>query len=247
MHWSEDEIRARRAAYDCLVRKRKSCRRCPGLTNPSEVFSGALDTDEIGPWSHWQGNLFPDIVVVGQDFSDQGYFERELGRDNPMSETNIELKRRLNDLGYAVDCGDKGKRHKLFFTNAVLCLKSREHGMQGPLNKEYAPNCSRKFLLPLLSILKPPVIIVLGEIALNAVRDTCGLHRQSLRKAVAMDEGEELPNGSHLFAVYHLNRRTRNIGHRSDQDQNQDWARIHRYLSRGRKIRTKNSPAPSYK
>jgi hypothetical protein len=126
----------------------------------------------LGPLA---GKPFPEVVVVGQDFSDETYFEQQLGRENLLSHTNILLKSRLNELGSALDFGDKGKQHRLFFTNAVLCLKTKEAGMQGPVSKNHSATCSEKFLKPLLEILKPRIIIALGEVALNAVRQTQNL------------------------------------------------------------------------
>ena len=62
------------AAYAALVRVRRSCRACPGLINPADCDGGIHDSDQIGPWTLWQGNLRADLVIVGQDWGDTRYF-----------------------------------------------------------------------------------------------------------------------------------------------------------------------------
>ena len=67
------------SAYAALVRARKSCRACTGLINPAACDGGTKDSDQIGPWSLWQGNLNADLVIVGQDSGDTRYFIRRGG------------------------------------------------------------------------------------------------------------------------------------------------------------------------
>lgn len=43
--------------YATLVRARKSHRACPGLTNAATCNDGFYDSDQIGPWTPWQGKL----------------------------------------------------------------------------------------------------------------------------------------------------------------------------------------------
>lgn len=57
----------RTEGYAALVRRRKACR---SLTNPGKCEGGIQDSDQIGPWSLWQGNLSADLLVVGQDWGD---------------------------------------------------------------------------------------------------------------------------------------------------------------------------------
>jgi len=58
------------AAYRVLVEERKTCRVCEGLINPSDCAGGVYDSEHIGPWSRWQGNLDSELMVVGQDWGD---------------------------------------------------------------------------------------------------------------------------------------------------------------------------------
>ncbi len=77
-------------AYNKLVLERKACRACEGLVNPADY---TYDSDQIGPWSLWQGNLDSDLIIVGQDWGDTRYFEKWEGRDqqtgNPTNCTKI--------------------------------------------------------------------------------------------------------------------------------------------------------------
>ena len=230
----EHEIVSRREEYDRLVSARKACRLCTGLVNPSQLLGGALDCEDIGAWSRWQGSLLAETVVVGQDFADEGTFQAALGRHSLTSHTNKKLKEYLNFLGYALDHGDRGRPNRLFFTNAVLCLKPREKGMQGNVDQDHAAHCGLRFLRPLLGILKPALVIALGQHALTAVCKAHGLSHHRLNTATNLCEGIKLPDGSRLFAVYHPNMRTANQ-HRSQALQKADWARIKKYLkSKGR-------------
>ena len=57
----------RAAAYQALVAQRKEHRFADGLLNPSEIAGGKFDSDELGPWSRWQGALDAEVVIVGHD------------------------------------------------------------------------------------------------------------------------------------------------------------------------------------
>jgi hypothetical protein len=52
-----------------LVGRRKICDGCPCLHNASRMDGGCLDSDEIGPYSRWQGNLYADLMVVAGGLS----------------------------------------------------------------------------------------------------------------------------------------------------------------------------------
>jgi hypothetical protein len=58
------------------------------LINPATCKGGIHDSDHIGPWSLWQGNLNGEIVIIGQDWGDARYFIANAGRDAPKNPTN---------------------------------------------------------------------------------------------------------------------------------------------------------------
>ena len=51
----------------------------PYLTNPTENIDSGFDSDRIGPYTLWQGNLKAELMVIGQDFTDVEDFKRAGG------------------------------------------------------------------------------------------------------------------------------------------------------------------------
>ncbi len=77
-----------RSAYEELVRTRKACQLCEHLTNPAFIDCPA-DSDRIGPYSLWQGNLRTSLVVVGQDFADVDTYKASAGWPGERVGTNL--------------------------------------------------------------------------------------------------------------------------------------------------------------
>lgn len=224
--------RSRKAEYANLVARRKRCRACKELTNPSRVERGCFDSDHIGPWSRWQGNLSAELMVVGQDWGDTRYFHRHEGLDEEHNPTNRNLVKLFKHIGITIGpAGTENSRGVTFFTNAVLCLK--EGGLQGKVKREWFENCAR-FLREQVEIIKPLVVVTLGEQALRAVRDAFGLKRMGLKQAVADRKGEILTGNTRLMAVYHCGVRVINT-HRPMVAQKRDWRRVERVLCAQRK------------
>lgn len=112
------------AAYRALVKARKECGACsPDLKNPAEIEAGAFDSDHIGPWSRWQGNLNATLLVIGQDWADKEAFLGCKGLDDARNPTNKVLIRLLASVGIKIDPDNDGGRGSVFLTNAILCLK----------------------------------------------------------------------------------------------------------------------------
>jgi len=214
--------------YAQLVARRKTCRACVGLTNPAAVDSGAFDSNHIGPWSRWQGNLSADLMIIGQDWGDTRYFRRYQGLDDDANPTNRTLMRLLQSIGLVIGPpSSAGSNDLVFFTNAVLCLK--EGGLQGSVQATWFQNCA-PFLRRQIEIVAPRVVTTLGEHALQAVRQAFALPPRSLASAVADADGEILIGNTRLLAAYHCGARVLNT-HRSFDAQLQDWARIGNALS----------------
>jgi DNA polymerase len=216
--------------YADLVARRKACRACAELTNPATVDNGAFDSDHVGPWSRWQGNLSASLMVIGQDWGDTRYFRRFRGLDDDKNPTNRTLIQLLQGIGIVIGPpSSAGSNDLVFFTNAVLCLK--EGGLQGPVRAAWFQNCA-PFLCRQVEIIAPRVVATLGEQALRAVRHAFQLPPRSLASSVADSEGEILGGNTRLLAVYHCGARVLN-SHRALDAQIQDWARI------GNALRTK--------
>ena len=219
----------KRAEYAELVTARKACQLCVGLVNPSVIDGGRLDSDHIGPWSLWQGNMDAAVMVVGQDWGDTTYFLDRKGTEGPKNPTNLALVELMGIAGIAI--GDPGVavgRDVEFFTNAILCLK--EGGLQGKVQPAWFSNCA-PFLRRKVEIVKPAVVVGLGERAYRAILGGFGMKSRAFRTEVDDEGGTLLPNGTRAFAVYHCGARIRNT-HRPMAMQREDWKRMRPFVAK---------------
>ncbi|HXN22856.1 MAG TPA: uracil-DNA glycosylase family protein [Candidatus Dormibacteraeota bacterium] len=207
--------------YLTLVRDRKECRLCEplGLTNPAVCGDGLYDSDHIGPWSKWHGNLNAELMVVGQDWGDTTAYIGHRGIEDPQNATNKVLVGLVRSVGLDMDA--------VFLTNAVLCLK--EGGCQAPVNKEWFRNCGERFLKPTIEIVKPRVLVTLGEHAYRSVALLFGVLPALFNQAVNYPKGFMLPQGTLFFPMYHCGARILNT-YRNLDKQKEDWLRVKRAL-----------------
>ena len=150
---------------------------------------GIHDSDQIGPWSLWQGNLNADLVIVGQDWGDTRYFIQNAGRESPRNPTNENLRRLLGSIGIEIagpTAADAGGG-TVFLTNAVLCLK--DGGMQAKVRADWFTNCGARFLRPTIDLIAPKVVVTLGERAYRATTAAYGVPRVAFRAAVESPDG----------------------------------------------------------
>jgi DNA polymerase len=197
--------------------------------NPSDIQGGKLDSDQIGPWSLWQGNLSASLMVVGQDWGDTGYFERHGGREGPQNPTNEFLVELVGIAGVSIEPPDSDEgRDVAFFSNSILCLKNADGGLQGEVTRSWFENCA-PVLRRQIEIVAPRVLVALGERAFGAIMKAYGMKAESFREEVETLDGRLLLNGSRAFAVYHCGARIRNT-HRPMEQQRQDWKRIRPHL-----------------
>lgn len=225
---------AKDTLYASLVANRKACHRCAELTNPADVQGGTLDSDHVGPWSLWQGNLDADLMVVGQDWGDTRYFVEGGGREGPRNRTNLTLAELAGVVGVTIsEPGSSEGEGIAFFTNAVLCLK--EGGLQAPVRRTWFDNCA-PFLRRQIEIIKPKVVVGLGEKAYQTIAKAFGIRVGRFRSEVEMEGGRLLPTGARAFAVYHCGARIQNT-HRKLEEQKKDWRRIRAFLRAGSSFR----------
>ena len=212
-------------SYKQLVKKRKTCCLCSELVNPSQCEQGHHDSNHIGPWSQWQGNLDAEIVVVGQDWGDTDYFIKNHGVDAKDNSTNNMLRDLLFSIGIDISLPhERQESSRVFLTNAILCLKTTG-GMQGKVESDWFSNCGGEFLRPLIEIVKPKVVICLGERAWRSVVTAFGQRPGRFRESVENPKGIQLMESVVAMAVYHCGAKSSNMN-RSRDEQLCDWQRI---------------------
>jgi len=217
-------------AYAELVTERKSCSACAELTNPSQACGGRYDSERIGPYSRWQGNIDAQVVVVAQDFADMDTFVDVQGWPGERVQTNLVLVEHAAMSGLSIS---PPKQHQsddtLFFSNAVLCLK--QGNIQSRIPTRCFRECGRRFLRRTIELVSPRAVITLGTKALDATLKCFDLSRT--RGLVELIESEctfDLPCASTLFPMCHPSRTVLNTV-RSLDEQKSDWARLGRWLT----------------
>ena len=223
----------KKEAYQKLVRQRKQCRLCEGLTNPS-IFP-EHDSDEIGPWSLWQGSLNAKVLLVGQDWGGVKYFKQRNGVDKETNPTNRNLVTLFQSIGISIGGAESSiKNDDVFFTNVILCLK--EGGLSAPVEREHALSCGEHFLKQLVDIINQIFIIALGIEAYESICACYGIESMALEDAVMLDRGIPLRSGCRLFPVYHCGHWGWNKNRKGPM-QIKDWKKIKEYLvSTNRKL-----------
>jgi len=218
-------VKSKQQKYLELVEKRKQCGLCEGLINPSRYGNGYLDSQQIGPWSRWQGNLESKLMLIGQDWGTVGYFEKWRGLDQPQGNpTNDNLIELLLSIGIRIDNPGIDQKGEVFFTNAVLCLK--EGNLQSPIKPEWVRNCGERFLKPLIEVVHPKVVVALGEKAFKAIAKGYNFQIKWSRYKELVEAGSiALQEGISLFPVYHCGARIINT-HRNKKAQLKDWERL---------------------
>jgi uracil-DNA glycosylase len=212
--------------YRLLVEARKACTRCPELENPATVDDGKLDSDEIGPFARWQGNLDSPVVVVAQDFADGKSFRKKLrGWPGERVRTNLALVDLAREAGFTLSPPVRGQSDDvLFFTNAVLCLKKGR--MSAPVPRRCFEECGRQFLRKTIELVNPRAVVTLGVGALRAIERAFDLKEETVLSTVIDNSpGFVLPSNVAVFPRYHPSPTVMNVA-RSAERQLADWQRI---------------------
>ena len=156
------------------------------LSEPGGLF-WSKDCDEINLWTYWQGrgNLYPKILVVGQDWGapeEAGTRqvmdnirrmkagEDVLYMDEHTNPTDGNLIRLFETIGYKIHKRDQ-KNCDLFFTNLVLGY--RRGNISGGLKPEWIRH-DAKYFKSLAEILMPKVILCLGKETFKGVLKALG-------------------------------------------------------------------------
>ena len=168
----------KQALYADIVKKVNECDLCDGSTAYSRNRTQQIElehaiTNHVNLWSYWQGNLSPEILVIGQDwgalptpdmmsiFTDSNAYRDNIAKDK--NATDINLVKLFADV-FKIDIL---KEQKLFFTNSIFCYK------KGNLNENVCAswfrNCNARFMSNLIILLEPKCILTLGNEALHGL------------------------------------------------------------------------------
>jgi uracil-DNA glycosylase family 4 len=216
--------------YRKLVLSRKACEKCKDLINPIKIESGSFDSDHLGPWSLWQGNLDADIMVVGQDWGDINYFIKWKGKDQPSGNpTNEHLEELLNHIGIKIEKPGRIQQQKIFLTNFILCLK--KGGLQAKVDRQWITNCGMSFFYPLIKIVNPKIVIGLGRNVSEAILKlfNASYPKHGRYNLVTEKMSFKLTDTTTLFPVYHCGAGSTNRN-RKMIEQKKDWERILRFV-----------------
>jgi hypothetical protein len=190
--------------FEGLIAARKACRICversPGKIRSCAEF--AFDPDVVSHWEQWLGHRDPNLLVVGQDFGNVGYFVRNRGRDEPNNKTNENLHKLLAAAG--IDAKHPSQRDlaaRVFLTNSILCIK--EGMMSEPILASWVDNCAERHLLPLVRCLKPPIVVGMGGAGWRAVRRVFALSNSPDRISRAAGTDWVAADRTRVFAVGH--------------------------------------------
>ena len=195
------------------------------MINPSSDDLAEYDKvnaarDHINPWSRWQHGLSADILLVGQDWGTPKLFKENEGQDPGNNcPTNVRICKLFKSLDktYQIGVADRYVDYtlsdsRLFFTNIVQCLKPGDK-MSSPLSSEVANECAEEFLRDLIGIIKPKVIIALGNKAFQSLVKLYKISAPSSLREIFLPDGgykDEYKTGfallgltAKLFPVYH--------------------------------------------
>ena len=162
--------------FAALVREVQSCRVCPRMEGRRRVLSPA------------NGPLTARVLFIAEA-------PGRLGGDKGGIPLSGDASGR-NFVRYLTAAGMT--RGEVFVTNAALCNPRTERGTNAPPSPAELRNCA-PFLRRTLAVVRPTVIVTLGNKALAALHliepHSCAL-RQNVATAIAW-------NGHTLFPLYH--------------------------------------------
>ncbi len=202
------------------------------ILHPFKIDERFKDQNVLNPWELWYGNLDAEILVIGQDFSDEKYFIDNLNSnwqkeiDSP---TNKTLQSLLKNLGYEIDLPKNqivNKSLPLFFTNAVLGIK--KNGMTGAIKEKWYKETAKLFTKELIEIIQPKFIITLGKHSYNMMCIAYDINAEKLFKNVKLEQN--INQNFQWFAVSHCSptgRINRNL-----EKQHDDWKEMKQLMDK---------------
>ena len=241
-------------AFRALAEEMSHCHLCRDMVTKPHTGCGeflendghGLDTDRpyVNLWNLWQGSPDADIMLIGQDFGTWQTGDSMCAeyRTPPYADPT---SRRLYELFGEVFGLDLSRpQPSLFFTNMATCY--RKNHTSGDMHSGWLPLCANRYMGRLIRIIRPQIIIVLGQAAFDAMFCLDGMPVRCenpvekaadsfaeiiKREYVISCEEKSIP----VFPVYHPGANaTRN---RTIAQQRADWLRIKRCYDELRGVR----------
>lgn len=208
---------SRTEAYSELVIERRACHACAPHCYANQGILG-FDTDEIGNYSIWANDLYADVLIIGQDFSNAAIYRRDEGliEPKPLTEearpkdystaTNYYLRELTKCIGRDIGLPTTNTSRGVFLTNAVLCMKPGAMNAANPA--AVIENCGVRFLKPLIELIRPKAIVTLGAVPAAAVFRAFNVSGQGAAFGDVFRNGPYAVNGGamRLFPMYHPGR-----------------------------------------
>jgi len=204
---------------------------------------------EINLWTYLGRSLNADILILGQDFGALPE-EKEL-KDftfNAKYPTFLKVVEKQNKTdrslkylllsAFDIDISQKERTERIFFTNSILCYRS---GPSSGGNYEgWYVNCNKSYISRLIEIIRPKIIITLGELALFGL-GSCGTFSYEngeetlklFKDRVRYEEPikfklEDSDCIVDVFPVYHCGY----FAGINKRDQIEDWKKIRKYYDK---------------
>lgn len=209
---------------------------------------------QINLWSHWQGSLDADILLIGQDWGriDNEEEAKYWANKSPYLNTDKNSKdysvtdnnlRTLFLKSLGIDIAESNKR--LFFTNSVQCYKTGS--LSNKTSDQWYRICNERYVRRLIHIIKPKMIIPVGVKALYGLKH-CGkfynIHGDIVDESYFTQEFAKIVEGQPLklrveikneitevfvCPVFHCGVMSCNLNRKFEQ-QIKDWQKIKNYL-----------------
>lgn len=193
-----------------------------GFFNLKDFHQGVYECDFVSPYTQSAKNLDADIFILLQDWVSGDFLEkeynpdlRELGHD-PSLPTNVNLKRLLYRY-FGIDLSET------YATNLFPFIKPAK--MNAAISSKVLKKAAIEFALPQIQIIRPKLVIALGLVTFNALRQANNLKKCN-KLELAISSHFKVGN-TQIFCQAHTGALGQNNRNRGGVDRvKEDWAKM---------------------
>jgi hypothetical protein len=192
-----------------LVRLRRNDT-CPNMISLHDFEDGRWDLDHVVPlvvpWTKSACNVDAKLMIIGQDWASEKYFQRpknrtswrdtlrtHLGQD-PQLPTNRNIRRLLRCFGI--------KWRQTYATDVSIFVKPGN--MNGDVPDALLRYCAIKYTIPQLRIVRPKMVLCLGSRTFNAVRYALGMPSMKLSAACGVGRTRSMTKPGQRFTEFRI-------------------------------------------